>query len=41
LRVFQSEGGGLVVLAARSTVLSEETIQTLLDSLRNPVLLIR
>jgi len=41
LRVFQSEGGGLVVLAARSTVLSEETIQKLLDSLRNPVLLIR
>ena len=41
LRVLQSEGGGLVVLAARSTVLSEETIQKLLDSLRNPVLLIR
>jgi len=41
LRIFQSEGGGLVVLAARSEVLSEETFQKLLDSLRNPVLLIR
>jgi nucleotide-binding universal stress UspA family protein len=41
LRVFQSEGGGLVVLAVRSTVLSEQTIQKLLDSLRNPLLLIR
>jgi aspartate aminotransferase-like enzyme len=41
LRVLQSEGGGLVVLAARSTLLSEETFQKLLDSLRNPVLLIR
>jgi nucleotide-binding universal stress UspA family protein len=41
LRVFQSEGSGLVVLGARSTVLSEETIQKLLDFLRNPVLLVR
>ena len=41
LRVSQSEGGGLVVLSARSTVMSEETIQKLLDSLRNPVLIVR
>jgi nucleotide-binding universal stress UspA family protein len=41
LRVFQSEAGGLVVLSARSTALSEETIQKLLDCLRNPFLLTR
>jgi nucleotide-binding universal stress UspA family protein len=40
LRVFESEGG-LVVLSPRSAVLSEETIQKLLDRLRNPVLLVR
>ena len=41
LRVFQSEGGGLVVLGAGSNVLSEETLHKLLDRLRNPVLLVR
>jgi nucleotide-binding universal stress UspA family protein len=41
LRVCQSEAGGLVVLSTRSTALSEETIQKLLDCLRNPVLLVR
>ncbi len=40
-RAVQSEGSGLVVLSARSTVLSEETVRKLLDRLRNPVLLVR
>ena len=40
-RALRSEGDGLVVLSARSPLLPEETIQKLLDRIRNPVLLIR
>jgi nucleotide-binding universal stress UspA family protein len=40
-RTLQSEGSGLVVLSARSALLPEETLQKLLDHLRNPVLLVR
>jgi nucleotide-binding universal stress UspA family protein len=40
-RMLQSEGNGLVVLAARSTLLPGEVIQKLLDRIRNPVLLVR
>src|SRR5215470_14508659 len=40
-RALLAEGDGLVVLSARSTLLPEETIQKLLDRIRNPVLLIR
>jgi len=40
-RALQFEGGGLVVLSARSRLLPPETIQELLDRIRNPVLLVR
>ena len=40
-RALLAEGDGLVVLSVRSTLLPEETIQKLLDRIRNPVLLIR
>ena len=40
-RALLAEGDGLVVVSARSALLPEETIQKLLDRIRNPVLLIR
>jgi nucleotide-binding universal stress UspA family protein len=40
-RALQLEGGGLVVLSARSTLLPVETVQQILDRIRNPVLLVR
>jgi len=40
-RALQLEGGGLVVVSARSTLLPADTIQKLLDRIRNPFLLVR
>jgi len=41
LRAVHREGGGLIVLSGRSAVLTQETIQKLLDRIRNPVLVVQ